>query len=70
MSYKLLLVCDRCGESKLFDNPDTPQRVYVNARGKRFALCDRCAEKYAELNDNIKKRTTLQQDEFLSGVNV
>lgn len=57
MSYKLILVCDRCGESKLLDNPDAPQRVYVNAQGKRYALCDRCAEKY------IEKHTTLQRDD-------
>lgn len=52
MSYKLILVCDRCGESKLIDNPNTPQRVYVNNLGERYVLCDRCA-----------KRTTLQRDE-------
>lgn len=69
MSYKLLLVCDRCGDSKVFDNPDTPQRVYVDSRGKRRALCDRCNEKLAELNDSINKYKTIQMDEFFRGVN-
>lgn len=69
MSYKLLLVCDRCGDSVLIDNPNTPQRVFTDDRGAAYALCDNCAEKFVELNNIIKKYSVDRKRQFFEGEN-